>query len=318
MTTRTGLFLAWLTAAGVLTSAPVANVQPAAGSSTVSARAIDAGALMSTVRALTTPPMEGREAGAPGGLHAREWVLAQFKHIGLPPAAGGYLQPFRFTSESGDNVEGANIAATCAGLTADSRVMVITAHYDHLGRRAGQVFPGADDNASGVAVLLEMARACRAQPFAHTVVFVAFDAEEQGLHGAKAFVDSPPVPLGRIAVNINFDMVARGDKGELYAAGTQHSPGLKPILDKVAASAPIKLLFGHDRPGSGSDDWTGQSDHAAFHRAGIPFVYFGVEDHPDYHQPTDTVDKIDATFFAGAAATISNAVVALDRSLPLK
>ena len=90
------------------------------------------------------------------------------------------------------------------------------------------------------------------------------------------------------------------------------------MLEPVAARAPIKVLFGHDKPKAAAaiDDWTTQSDHGAFHAAGIPFVYFGVEDHPDYHKPTDTADKIDATFFCQVAATILDAVTALDRALP--
>jgi Zn-dependent M28 family amino/carboxypeptidase len=80
------------------------------------------------------------------------------------------------------------------------------------------------------------------------------------------------------------------------------------------------LLFGHDKPAAlagGVDDWTTQSDHGAFHAAGIPFVYFGVEDHADYHRPTDTPEKIDATFLRHAAETILDAVITLDRSLPV-
>ena len=84
----------------------------------------------------------------------------------------------------------------------------------------------------------------------------------------------------------------------------------------VASNASIKVLFGHDA-GGGHEDWTTQSDHGAFHSAGIPFLYFGVEDHPDYHKPTDTADKINAGFFYESARTILDAVTAIDRSLPL-
>jgi len=73
--------------------------------------------------------------------------------------------------------------------------------------------------------------------------------------------------------------------------------------------------FGHDLPGTGDEDWTMQSDHGVFHEAGIPFVYFGVEDHPDYHQSTDTADRIDPDFFAKAAAVVLDALRALDAGL---
>ena len=90
---------------------------------------------------------------------------------------------------------------------------------------------------------------------------------------------------------------------------------MKPALASVAAASSIKLLFGHDRPEDRGEDWTMQSDHGSFHRAGIPFVYFGVEDHPDYHRASDTAEKIDTRFFAAAANTILDALRALDATL---
>ncbi|MGH9348016.1 MAG: M28 family peptidase [Vicinamibacterales bacterium] len=278
-------------------------------------RTIDTAALMDTVRTLAAPDMAGRRTGTPGGEKARDWVRARFARIGLPPAGPDYLLPFRVTSRAGETLEGANVAAICEGAAHRGRTIVVSAHYDHLGVHDGQTYHGADDNASGLAVLLDLARLCREQPFQHTMVFVAFDAEEQGLKGARAFVGSPPVPRDGVALNVNLDMVARGDRGELYAAGTYHYPALKPPLEEVAAKAPITLLLGHDRPGTGQDDWTLLSDHGPFHEADIPFVYFGVEDHPDYHKPTDTPEKIDAAFFGGAAATILDAIAALDQRL---
>jgi Zn-dependent M28 family amino/carboxypeptidase len=143
-------------------------------------------------------------------------------------------------------------------------------------------------------------------------VFVAFDAEEGGLNGARAFVASPPIPTDRIALNVNLDMVSRSAKREIYIAGTFHTPELKAPLERVAKAARVKVLFGHDRPGTGSDDWTSLSDHGAFHAAKIPFVYFGVEDHADYHKPTDTADKINRGFFVDVAETVLDAVIQLD------
>jgi Zn-dependent M28 family amino/carboxypeptidase len=198
---------------------------------------------------------------------------------------------------------------------------VITAHYDHLGVRDGVTYHGADDNASGVAVLVELARRCRNSPWTHDVMFAAFDAEEHGLQGARAFLAAPPVSRGRIRMNVNLDMVSRSATREIYIAGTYHRPVLKTLLGPVAARAPIKVLFGHDKPknlSGGLDDWTMQSDHGPFHAADIPFVYFGVEDHPDYHKPTDTADKIDAGFLGHVAATILDAVTVLDRALPVR
>ncbi len=276
--------------------------------------------LIAHVGTLASAEFEGRRTGSPGNVKARGWAMERFREAGLAPLGDTFQMPFRFPRNTKD-MNGVNVVGLCRGsAAADRRVMVITAHYDHLGVRDGVIYPGADDNASGVAVLLTLARQCHQAPWTHDAVFVAFDAEEQGLQGARAFVAAPPIAKERIALNINLDMVSRSDKRELYVAGTHHRPELKRVLDQVAARAPVTMLFGHDKPkelAAGVDDWTMQSDHGAFHAAGIPFVYFGVEDHADYHRPTDTADKIDAAFFFQVATTILDAVTTLDRALPV-
>ncbi len=280
--------------------------------------------LMASVATLASADMEGRRTGTAGNARARDWIVQQFRGAGLSPVTPDFQMPFAFTprdqrSRPGAtaDVQGVNVLGICRGTgAADGGAMIITAHYDHVGVRDGAVYHGADDNASGVAVLLALARQCDETPWIHDAVFAAFDAEELGLQGARAFVAAPPLAKEPLAININLDMVARGDRGELYAAGTHHTPALRTVLEPVASRAKVRLLFGHDS-GGGRDDWTMQSDHGAFHMAGIPFVYFGVEDHPDYHKPTDTVDKIDSGFFFRAAVTILDAVTAVDRALPL-
>ncbi|HYE86926.1 MAG TPA: M28 family peptidase [Vicinamibacterales bacterium] len=282
---------------------------------------IDSDRLMSAVTTLADPKWEGRAAGSPGGLAARAWVVDRFKTLGLQPVAGAYVHPFtykRLTRTGREEGAGANVLGLCVGTNPKLPYFVVSAHYDHVGTRDGQIHPGADDNASGVAVILEIAAFCRRSPFRRTIVFAAFDAEESGLQGARAFLVKPPVPKNRIALNVNLDMVSRSDKRELFVAGTYHYPRLKAPLDEVARRAPITLLFGHDKPvaiAGGVADWTNQSDHGPFHAAKIPFVYFGVEDHADYHKPTDTADKINRSFFVDAAETILDALLALDRAL---
>jgi Zn-dependent M28 family amino/carboxypeptidase len=269
---------------------------------------IDADRLMSTVALLADPKFEGRASGSPGGIAARGVIGETFRAIGLEPLAGGYPVPF-----TAAKVSGVNVIGVCSGRDPKLPVFVVSAHYDHLGIRDGVIHPGADDNASGVAVLIELAAYCHKNPFRRSMVFAAFDAEEGGLNGARAFVAAPPIAKDRIALNINLDMVSRSDKREIYIAGTSHTPDLKPPLEEVAKAAPVRVQFGHDRPGKPGDDWTSQSDHAAFYAAKIPFVYFGVEDHADYHKPSDTADKIDRSFFVAVAETILDAVIKLDQ-----
>jgi hypothetical protein len=303
---------------------PVTSSQPAA-------LRIDSDRLMSTVQTLTEARFEGRRTGTPGGLAARGWIQDRMKASGLVPVAGAYIFPFHFThlsikgivdpdrSFKTEYTDAANVVGQCVGADSKAPVMLVTAHYDHLGIRDGVMYPGADDNASGVAVMLEIAEYCHRSPFQRTVLFVAFDGEELGLQGSQAFLLAPPIPKERMALDVNLDMVSRNDRRELFAAGTYQNPGLKPALEEIAKRSPITLLFGHDKPlttAGGFEDWTQQSDHGSFHKAGIPFIYFGVEDHGDYHKPSDTADKINRGFFVDAAETILDAVIALDRVLP--
>jgi Zn-dependent M28 family amino/carboxypeptidase len=287
--------------------------------------------LIDAVKVLASPELAGRRTGTPGHAKARAWIVEQFGAAKLTPINGSFEAPFTFKRD-GMETKGVNLVGLCRGSGTNAPrpdavqenaapVMVVSAHYDHLGVRDGAIYHGADDNASGVAVLLALARQCQRAPWRHDVVFVAFDAEEMGLQGARAFVAAPPVAKERIALNINLDMVSRSASREVYVAGTYHRPALKPLLEPVAARAAVKVLFGHDQSkgqAGGADDWTLQSDHGAFHTAGIPFVYFGVEDHPDYHKPTDTADKIDPTFLAGVAQAVLDTVSVLDRAIPLK
>jgi hypothetical protein len=293
------------------------------------ARHVDRDRLVRDLATLADPGLEGRATATPGGLRARAWIEAQLEAIGLRPAGtAGFLQPFRFTRQRARGPRpvsqapledgAANIAGWLDGTVDAVRTIVVSAHYDHVGVRRGVVHPGADDNASGVAVLLAAARHFRANPPRHRLLVVAFDAEELDLQGSRAFVASPPAPLDRLALVVNLDMVSRSDRREIYAAGTHHTPSLLPILQDVQRRAPVTLRFGHDRAGSmagGLADWTTQSDHGPFHEKGVPFVYFGVEDHADYHAPTDTVDKVDGGFFGDVADTVVEAIRALDRGI---
>lgn len=269
--------------------------------------------LMRDVEALAHDSMEGRRIGTPGGARAREYLSRALAATGVTRVGDSWTQPFEARRET-LALRGANLIGVVRGTARPGRYLVVTAHYDHVGVLRGQVYNGADDNASGTAALLALARAAARRPLAHSVLFVLLDGEEGGLTGARHFVANAPVPLESIVVNVNLDMVGRNDRNELYAAGTSHYPALRPVLDSVASRAPIVLRFGHDRPGiQGEDDWTTQSDHAAFHARGIPFIYFGEEDHPDYHRPTDDAERLMPAFFAGAVATIHDALRALDR-----
>lgn len=276
---------------------------------------INATQLLGDIQTLAADDMEGRGVGTKGGEKAREYVAKRFAESGIKPFQNNYIQPFDFQNRIGTKFSGANVVGYIEGKKFKDKYIVVSAHYDHVGVQNGEIYNGADDNASGTAALFAIANYFAKNKPSHTIIFAAFDGEESGLRGARAFLQSPPVAKEKIILNINMDMVAHNDRNELYAAGTYHYPQLKPTLEKVAEKAKIKLLFGHDRPELKDDDWTNQSDHGAFHAAKIPFVYFGVEDHADYHKPTDDYENINQEFYVRAVETILDAVKALDKDL---
>lgn len=277
--------------------------------------AIDSAALLADLRALAADSMEGREIGTPGGARARNYLRRRLRQLDLDTLPGGVERPFT-SGEGSRRRDGVNLLAVVPGTRADAPVIVLSAHYDHVGIRDGAIHNGADDNASGTAAVLAAGAWLTAHPLRHTVILALLDGEEGGLRGARAFVADPPVPLARLAANVNLDMVSRSPKGELYVVGPAHRPALEPAVRAAACAAPVTLLLGHDKGWSASDDWTTQSDHAAFHEAGIPFLYLGVEDHPDYHRPTDDAERIDVPFYVNAARSVIAILRALDAALP--
>src|SRR5690606_29568696 len=214
--------------------------------------AIDSATLIRDIGVLAHDSMEGRGAGTPGSARARAFLEGEFARRGLEPVNGSYLHPFTFIRR-GDSAEteGVNVIGMVRGTTSPDRYIVISAHYDHLGVRDGELYNGADDNASGTAALLALASHFAEHPprhslifadadrlgvrdgeidqaaddnasgtaallalasrFAehpprHSLIFAAFDAEEHGLRGARAFVAGLPVPKEAIALNVNMDM----------------------------------------------------------------------------------------------------------------
>lgn len=276
---------------------------------------INAAKLLRDIEILAADEMQGRGIGTPGGKKAREYVAARFEETGLKPFGASFFQPFEFTNRKNEKIQGANVVGYIEGKKFKDRFIVITAHYDHVGVQNGEIFNGADDDASGTAALFALAEYFKKNKPSHSLVFAAFDGEESGLRGSRHFVAAPPVKKESIRLNINMDMIARSDAGELYAAGTYHYPFLKPSLEKIGKNAGVKLILGHDRPEQKSDDWTGQSDHFAFHQAKIPFIYFGVEDHEDYHRPTDDFVNINQAFYVRAVETILAAVKEFDENM---
>ena len=310
--------LASLTAiAAALTLAACETKGVSESAAPVIATSSEYGQLMDDLRLLSADDMQGRDTGSEGGAKAREYIVARLEALGVQPSPMGRLQPWEMlgrTREGTKTFSGTNIIGVIPGTRVSDKYIVVTAHYDHVGVNDGQVFNGADDNASGVATMLELAKRLKANPPEHSVLIVALDGEERGLLGAKHFVEAPPVPLSSISMNLNFDMTARADTdGKLWVTGTYQSPYFRPVLEQLPARANVALAFGKDTPeDKGADNWVEASDHAAFHRAGLPFLYFGVNYHPDYHRPTDDFEKINPAVFQDSTELAIGGFRALD------
>ncbi|MEX2585815.1 MAG: M28 family peptidase [Balneolaceae bacterium] len=277
---------------------------------------VDVEQLLLDLTFLSSDDLEGRRTGTDGSRAAAEMIGNRFHELGLGRFNPEYRQPFRHENpRTGESFETAvNLVGYLEGRQDPDRFIVVTAHYDHLGVVDGEIYNGADDNASGTAGLLEIARWFAANPPESSMLFVTFDAEEQGLGGSAYFVDNSPVPLDSIVVNVNLDMISNSPDNKLFAVGTSHYGFLKPFIIEASEGAPVQMLFGYDTP-EAPQDWTFASDHGPFHQKGIPFIYFGVEDHPQYHRPGDTAESIQPDFFVNATETILAVVQHLDQNL---
>lgn len=270
--------------------------------------------VLADLKELSDDKYEGRKTDTKGGEKAANFVANRFKELGIATYYPNFKQPFIFTNKKGEKINGNNVVGYIQGKT--NEVIVISGHYDHLGIINGKIFNGADDDASGTCAVLAYAEYFSKNKPQHTLIFCAFDAEEMGLQGSKYFVANPPVDLKNIKININMDMIAHNEVNELYASGTFLFPELKKFI--FTKTNEPKILFGHDDPKLGNDDWTYQSDHGSFYAKKIPFIYFGVEDHKDYHKETDEFQNINQAFYINSVQSILEIIKNFDKNYSLK
>ncbi len=270
--------------------------------------------LAAHVAALAAPALEGRGLGTAGERSAAEYVAAGMKAAGLSPAGdeGTFFQRFRVEkTASGAPADVANVVGLLPGSDPawKEESVVVVAHYDHLGRGwpdarsefAGQVHPGADDNASGVAVLLELARALKDEKPRRSVVFLAVTGEEAGRLGSKRWVAGPSSrDAKKTLAAVNLDTVGRLGSGKLQVLGTGtagewiHAVRGASWVTGVETKAVPETLE--------------SSDHVSFVEVGIPAVQLFTGAHLDYHRPSDTAEKVDVPGLAKVAAVAKELV----------
>jgi len=270
----------------------------------------DGDLLLQHVKVLSSDDFEGRRTGTQGATKAKQYIINEFGKLNIQPLGETYEQPFSFSSRN-IMYNGVNVLGFIKGSTFPDKYIVISAHYDHEGIKNGNIYNGADDNASGISALFSFAEYFEKYPPKHSVILAAFDGEEFELKGSQYFVDHSIIPLHNIIVNINMDMISRSDKNELFVVGTRYNPSFKELITSFSQMENMQLLIGHD----GTDkkqDWTYSSDHGSFHKKKIPFLYFGVEDHEDYHKPTDDYENIHPEFYKEAVSVIFSVFKKID------
>jgi len=286
---------------------------------------------MRDVRYLASDALEGRGTGSAGNDSAAAYISRRFETMGAAPAFssgdaricspvsgstkrpcdGRFVQSFTARSVAAAHaglpgeLPTQNVAAIVRGTdpTLRDEYVVLGAHFDHLGRSTmGALDPdaknaihnGADDNASGTAAVIELARVLRQSPTKRSLIFVTFSGEELGLLGSQYFVEHLPVPLERVRAMLNFDMVGRMQDDRMIVYGVETAQEMKDIVTRANAVAPLRL--------TAVGDGFGASDHSSFYAKSLPVLHFFTNVHDDYHKASDDADKVNG---AGIARVVS-------------
>ncbi len=280
--------------------------------------------LVNDVTALSHDSMQGREIGTVGEILASNYIASRFRELELQPFEGdSYFQSFskktrahpHDTLFSGKTIVGRNIIGIIDNGSKYS--IVIGAHYDHLGwgdenslSSEKAIHNGADDNASGVAALLQLAENLKSEKLHHNVIFIAFSGEEKGLLGSHYFADSRVIDLKKISFMINMDMVGRLDSlRRLAVHGVGTSPSFIPAMHKVSYP---DFQFKLDSSGMGP------SDHTSFYLNEVPVLHFFTGQHAQYHKPEDDVDLINFEGLCDVTLYIEELFLKLDKKRNLK
>lgn len=267
---------------------------------------ISATSLKEKLYKISSDEFEGRKTGEPGQKMAAAYLKAFYVENGIEAPGGNYFQPIpsRFFNHRFKDSE--NVMAMIKGSEFPDEIVVISAHYDHLGiDENGEIFNGADDDGSGTVAVMQMAQAFKkAADKGHgpkrTILFLHFTGEEIGLMGSKYYAENPVFPLKNTVANLNIDMMGRSD--DLHAGGSPYiyligSDRLSAEMDSVVnrqnrKHIQMELDYKYNDKRD-SQRLYYRSDHYNFAKHGIPVTFFFSGLHEDYHQITDTADKID-------------------------
>lgn len=277
--------------------------------------------LNSHLKVLSSDEMAGREFAKIESKQAQNYIVSSLASNKVQPFQNRFRHLFEHKSFLSQKT-GSNIIGFVKGTHFPDQYIVLSAHYDHLGKKGSKVYNGADDNASGVAAVLIYAQEIAKKPLKHSVIFLFTDGEEVSLLGAKAFISQQQWLLPQIKLNINIDMIAGSkstnklhfiDRGLGNIFSQDEIEGFK--LLSQSSNVKIKRGFKREFGGMGrATSWLTASDHGVFNREQIPFIYFGVGEHRNYHTIDDNYDNINHLFYAQAVQTIFQYLLFADNS----
>jgi hypothetical protein len=264
---------------------------------------VDRTQMAKDLQKLTSPEFAGRKTNTPEAVLTQDFLASRFKALGLTHWQGSYRAPFEYAFLFSTR-HGVNMLASIPAKNTSTRWRIITAHYDHLGSQGRHYYPGADDNASGVTALLAIAAQWQRQPLEDVnLLLVATDAEEPGLYGAFGLVEQlTKIVDMKIELALNLDMIGHPSRPQaIYMEGEQNLTSFETVEKQLAEHSQLCLKVNRTRARGSSAlnvDWLRASDHYAFHKAGIPWLYLGVPPHKQYHTVDDTLDTLNLDFLA--------------------
>ena len=275
--------------------------------------------ILEHIKYLSSDELEGRYPGSKGSDLAIDYIATDYKRSQLSSlGSDDYLQFFDFTNQQGEKIKIPNVVGMVPGTTLKDEYIVIGAHFDHLGyggahsgsleMNSSAIHNGADDNASGIAGMLELASKLSSErkKIKRSLIFIAFNAEEQGIFGSKYFVKNSPVNTSNIITMINLDMIGRLNNLSLNISGTGTSPLFNKILDKISKKHYLNI--------NKNPEGFGPSDHSSFYSNNIPVLFFFTGGHSDYHKPSDDWNKINSSGQKKIVDMIYDVVLEIDNN----
>lgn len=293
-------------------------------------------ALLNHLQILASDEFAGRQYRSVESKLAKDYIAQKLTSFGVAPYQDSYFHHFNSAQETVKITDanknalveqlGTNIIGFIQGTGKTNKVIVLSAHFDHVGTKGNKIYNGADDNASGTATLLELGRAIANAPLQHNVVLLFTDGEESNLLGAKAFAKDNAQLLDKTILNVNLDMLAGANTTQRLRFIERKLHAVLTVKGRVQfeqlnehAKLPVRKGFKQANMRGANNasarQWLFASDHGVFYRHNIAFIYFGVGTHKNYHTENDNYANVNKPFFVKASDHIYQLIYVLDQNM---